>query len=133
MEERISFRLARTDSASFTGEAYSGVLADSTVDPPTRVYYVRFAPRARTHWHVHGGTQVLLVQSGSCLLQREGRAIEAHPAGSVIQISPGERHWHGAAADGPMTHVALNLENTRTEWQAPVSDAEYEAGSTAAP
>jgi 4-carboxymuconolactone decarboxylase len=127
MSDSISFPLRPADAATFTGEAATALLADSLGDAPTRIYHVRFAPRARTHWHAHSGTQILLVQEGRCRFQREGHPVEEHEAGTAIRIPPGERHWHGAAPGGMMTHVAINLDNERTDWTGPVTDAEFEA------
>jgi quercetin dioxygenase-like cupin family protein len=45
-------------------------------------------------------------------------------AGGAIRIEPGERHWHGATPDAPMTHLALNID-AATEWFEPVTDVEY--------
>jgi len=121
----LCFPLAAADPASFTGPAHSALLAGAAGDAPTRVYYVRFQPGARTNWHRHTGTQILLVQEGWCRYQREGRPVEEHGPGSEIRIPPGVRHWHGAGPGGVMAHVAVNLENRSTEWEAPVSDEEY--------
>jgi quercetin dioxygenase-like cupin family protein len=121
----ISFPLSPVDANSFTGVAQSGLLAGSGGSPPTRVYYVRFEPTARTHWHTHSGTQILLVQEGVCLLQLEGEPLETHEAGAVVRIAPGIRHWHGASSEGAMVHVALNLDTEHTEWLDPVTDEVY--------
>ena len=131
MEDSISYRLAPADSATFSGHAYMALLAHSDDKVPTHIYYVRFEPRARTNWHVHSGTQILLVQQGLCLLQRGTGPVERYSSGSTIRIDPGERHWHGAGPDEPMVHVAINLSNERTEWQEPVSAAEYSSAQTA--
>ena len=40
-------------------------------------------------------------------------------------IAPGERHWHGASADGRMVHVALNVDASTT-WLEKVSEREYQ-------
>lgn len=125
MEESISYPLSPADPATFTGQAYTARVARSAGEAPTQVYYVRFEPRARTNWHAHSGTQLLLIQEGVCLLQRASGGVERHPAGSTVRIEPGERHWHGAAPEEPRVHVAINLSNERTDWQEPVSEAEY--------
>jgi len=45
--------------------------------------------------------------------------------------SPGEWHWHGAAPDHFMTHLAMwegpGGDGTETEWGDLVTDAEYRA------
>ena len=45
--------------------------------------------------------------------------------GGAVCISPGEKHWHGATADAPMTHIALNI-NAATEWLKKVTDSQYD-------
>ena len=47
--------------------------------------------------------------------------------GDLVAIAPEERHWHGASPDGPMTHIAINLDAT-TSWFDPVSDDDYAGG-----
>jgi len=121
MNPTLSFELSPVDGRSFTGKAHSGLIAGSGGEAPTRIYWVRFEPGARTHWHRHSGTQILLIQEGRCLVQRDGGSIEVHPEGSTVRFSPGERHWHGAPPDAPMVHVAINLENADTEWQEPAT------------
>ncbi|MEQ1855134.1 MAG: cupin domain-containing protein [Longimicrobiales bacterium] len=113
------------DPANFTG---SGTLVrmDGVCDAPVvNAYRVRFDPRARTNWHTHSGTQLLLVVEGTCRFQKEGEPVREIAAGGIVSIAPGERHWHGATPNAPMTHVALNLD-AATIWLARVSDREYE-------
>ncbi|GAA2773451.1 hypothetical protein [Nonomuraea dietziae] len=50
---------------------------------------------------------------------------EAHP-GDVVYTPLGEEHWHGAAPDHFMVHLAL-WEGDDTTWLEHVSDAEYGA------
>jgi quercetin dioxygenase-like cupin family protein len=57
-------------------------------------------------------------------VQKAGGAIQDVAAGGAVRIEPGERHWHGATPDAPMTHIALNI-NATTEWFEKVSDREY--------
>jgi quercetin dioxygenase-like cupin family protein len=68
--------------------------------------------------------QLLLVIEGRCRVQKRGEALHEVAAGGAIRIEPGERHWHGATPDGPMTHLALNI-NAATEWFEQVTDATY--------
>lgn len=51
--------------------------------------------------------------------------IEAHP-GDVIWTPPGEEHWHGAAPDRFMSHLAL-WEGDDAAWLEHVTDADYGA------
>ena len=91
---------------------------------------VRFAPCARTAWHAHPGGQTLLVTEGVALVQaRGGDVIEVHP-GQTVYTPPGEEHWHGAAPDRFMTHIAM-YETPEGEpsaiWGDHVTDEEYGA------
>lgn len=96
-------------------------------DPPSNVKMLRveFAPGARTHWHRHDGVQVLVVLSGRCRFQHEGGPVQEAETGEVIHIPAGEKHWHGAAAGGPMVHLAINID-TETDWLEPVTGEQYE-------
>ncbi|MGB7756478.1 MAG: cupin domain-containing protein [Salinisphaera sp.] len=88
---------------------------------------VTFEPGARTAWHTHPLGQTLLVTTGQGRVQREGGPIETIHPGDVIWFEPGEKHWHGAAPDTAMTHVAIaETEDGRAvDWLEKVSDAQY--------
>jgi quercetin dioxygenase-like cupin family protein len=113
------------DAANFTG-AGTLVRMDGVCERPTvNAYRVRFEPRTRTAWHTHSGTQLLLVVEGTCRFQNEGEPVREVATGGIVSIAAGERHWHGAAPHGPMTHVALNID-AATTWLEKVTDAEYD-------
>ncbi|WP_234478020.1 cupin domain-containing protein [Streptomyces sp. MBT65] len=64
-------------------------------------------PGCRRTWHSHGLGQTLYIVEGIALIQsRGGGILEAHP-GDVVWTPPGEEHWHGAAPDHFMVHIAL--------------------------
>jgi quercetin dioxygenase-like cupin family protein len=112
------------DARHFTGPA-SVTHIDRVVEQPLlNMYRVAFQPSARTAWHAHTGVQVLLVLEGRCRVQKAGEPIREVAAGGAVRIEPGERHWHGATPESPMTHIALNIDTT-TEWFEQVGDAEY--------
>jgi quercetin dioxygenase-like cupin family protein len=71
----------------------------------------------------------LWVTEGIGRIQSRGsKIIEIHP-GDVIYTPPGEWHWHGAAPDSFMIHVAMweaPADGPETEWGALVTDAEYQ-------
>ncbi|MFZ0515604.1 MAG: cupin domain-containing protein [Acidobacteriaceae bacterium] len=92
---------------------------------------VTFEPGARTAWHTHPLGQTLIVTAGCGRAQRWGGPAEEIRPGDVIWISPGEKHWHGAAATTAMTHIAIQerLDGKVVEWMEPVSDAQYEGGA----
>ena len=49
--------------------------------------------------------------------------------GTVINIPPEVKHWHGAAKDSWFAHLAIEIagEETSNEWLEAVDNAEYEA------
>lgn len=88
---------------------------------------VTFQPGARTAWHTHPLGQTLLVLSGTGRAQREGGPVEEIRIGDIVWFEPGERHWHGAAPDSAMTHLAVAelKDGKAVDWLEKVSDAEY--------
>lgn len=125
MPREIRWTLKPADASTFTGRAETVLLAGSSDGEAVRLFYVSFCPGARTNWHAHAGAQTLLVTDGRCRVGREGHPTIELGAGETIRIPPGERHWHGAAADEAAAHVAINVDNRETTWGAPVSEAEY--------
>ncbi|MBO0827841.1 MAG: cupin domain-containing protein [Streptosporangiales bacterium] len=106
--------------AAFTGEAELealGELAETTV----RVNRVTFQPGARTHWHSHAGGQLLHAVSGHGLMQEQGQAVVRFAAGDTVSTAPGVEHWHGAADDETMVHIAVS--GGVTDWGGPAADA----------
>lgn len=103
------------DPRHFDGSATLTRFLASRAEARGRVYRVRFDAGARTHWHAHTDVQVLYVLEGRCRIQTWGGPPLVAEAGDVVRFEGGEKHWHGATADGPMTHLAVNL-GDRTEW-----------------
>ena len=113
---------------TFTGDVWYDVLARGEGPSRIRVSVVRFAPGARNAWHAHAVGQTLHITEGVGHIQaRGGEVLEVGP-GDTIQTPPGEWHWHGAAPDHFMTHLAMweaPAEGPETEWGDLVTDAEY--------
>lgn len=103
------------------GEYFTGVVWMEPQVPG--VVRVTFTPGARTAWHTHPQGQTLLILSGRGRVQRRGAAAFDVTAGDVVQIDPGEEHWHGAAPDALMTHLAIQA--GETVWLRHVTDEEY--------
>ena len=93
---------------------------------------VTFEPRCRNNWHIHhatkGGGQMLVGVAGKGWYQEEGKPAQPILPGTVIHIPSNEKHWHGAAADSWLAHLAFEIpgENSSNEWLEPVSDEEYD-------
>lgn len=88
---------------------------------------VTFEPCARTAWHTHPLGQTLIVTAGCGRVQRWGGPIEEIRPGDVVLIAPDEKHWHGAAPDTAMTHIALleKLDGKTVVWMEHVTDEQY--------
>jgi quercetin dioxygenase-like cupin family protein len=115
----------------FTGDVYFDVITRGEEPSRIRVNVVRFTPCARTGWHRHAVGQTLHVTEGVGRIQaRGGDVLEIRP-GDTIYTPPGEWHWHGAAPDHFMTHIAMweapapDSGVPETEWGDLVTDAEY--------
>jgi quercetin dioxygenase-like cupin family protein len=130
-------KITRNDTATAagSGEWFTGAVYVDTVAAPSdhsrlSASMVHFSPGARTAWHKHPKGQTLHVLEGVGRAQCEGGAVEAiHPGDSVF-FEPGENHWHGAAPDRFMTHLAMlevDEEGNSASWGAHVTDEEYSA------
>lgn len=115
----------------FTGPVWVDEIVVNPEPSHLRAFRVSFAPGARTNWHTHPLGQTLHVLTGHGLVQFEGEPIrEIHP-GDTVSIAPHERHWHGAAANHTMVHLAIQEADARgvdVVWLEQVSDEEYNAG-----
>ena len=90
---------------------------------------VTFEPRCRNNWHVHhGAIQVLICVSGKGWYQEWNKPAVPLTPGTVIAIPEDVKHWHGAAADSWMQHLAIHTQEqpgATNEWLEPVSDTQY--------
>ena len=115
----------------FTGTVRIDPLFDAP--SPARAFgaSVTFEPGARTAWHAHTLGQTLIVTAGCGCVQRWSSPVEEIRPGDVVWISPGEKHWHGAAPTTAMTHIAIveKSEENSITWMEQVSDDQYLAGS----
>jgi len=112
----------------FTGDVWYDVIAHGQAPSRMRVSVVRFAPGARNAWHAHALGQTLHVTEGIGLIQSRGGKVSEIRPGDTINTAPGEWHWHGAAPDHFMTHMAMweaPAEGPESEWAEQVTDAEY--------
>jgi quercetin dioxygenase-like cupin family protein len=88
---------------------------------------VTFEPSARTAWHTHPLGQTLIVTAGLGLVQEwEGPVREIRP-GYVVWIPAGVKHWHGAAPESAMSHIAIAeaQDGKVVDWMEQVTDEQY--------
>lgn len=111
----------------FTGTVRIDPLFSATAPARAASAAVTFEPGARTAWHTHPLGQTLFVLFGRGLAQRDGGPVEEIRPGDVISFAPGERHWHGAAPDTAMQHLAIQeaLDGKAVEWLEHVTDEQY--------
>ncbi len=114
-------------AANFTGAVRVDPLAQAQAPARTGASYVTFEPGARSAWHSHPLGQTLVVTSGVGRVQQWGKDVQEIRPGDVIWTPPGVKHWHGAAPETAMTHIAIqeSLDGKPVEWMEKVSDAQY--------
>jgi len=132
---RSSLATGKGPAEWFTGDVYVDTITNPT--PPSRLQAasVHFTPGARTAWHTHPVGQTIYVLEGVGRCQRHGGPVEVIRPGDRVFFEPGEDHWHGAAPDRFMTHVAMlevDEHGDGATWGEHVSDEEYTATPTEA-
>ncbi len=120
----------RGSSDRFIGDVWIDELVHG--EPPSRVRasIVRFAPGARNAWHAHPVGQTLHVLDGVGRIQARGGELLEIRAGDTIATPPGEWHWHGAAPDHFMTHLAVfeaGDDGAESAWGEQIPDRDYGA------
>lgn len=88
---------------------------------------VTFEPSSRTAWHTHPLGQTLIVTAGLGLVQEwDGPVREIRP-GDTVWIPAGIKHWHGAAAETAMSHIAIAEahDGKVVDWMEKVTDEQY--------
>ena len=117
----------RQPKESFTGVVLQDPIIEAPAPARIRSAWVRFEPGARTAWHTHPLGQTLHVTSGTGRVQTWGGPIREIRAGDTVWIPPGEKHWHGAAPNMRMVHIAMQeaLDGKHVEWMEQVTDEEY--------
>ncbi len=112
----------------FTGDVYIDVVAEPEAASRVGAFNVHFTPGARTAWHTHPIGQTIFVLEGIGRCQRKGGPLETITPGDRVFFEPGEEHWHGAAPDRFMVHIALNQVDdvgNGVNWGAHVTQEEY--------
>jgi len=119
----------RASGEYFKGEVWQDVIIEPTAPARTAALRVAFAPGARTAWHTHPLGQTLHVTDGVGRIQEDGGPVRALRPGDTVFIPPGVKHWHGAAPDTGMVHIAIHEADggSVVTWLEQVSDADYVA------
>ena len=112
----------------FTGTVFVDSVATPSGVARVSASSVHFTPGARTAWHTHPFGQTIFVTEGVGRCQRRGGPIEEIRPGDRVFFEPGEEHWHGAAPDRFMTHLAIQEADDSgnpVTWGQHVTDEEY--------
>ena len=114
----------------FTGAVYVDAIASPSSGSRLSASSVHFTPGARTAWHTHPNGQTIWVTEGVGLAPRRGGPVEVIRAGDRVFFEPREDHWHGAAPNRFMTHLAMlevDAEGRSATWGDHVTNEEYAA------
>ena len=124
-EQAVSFGVAD----HFTGRVRVERLFAPNASIHASGAYVSFEPGARSAWHTHPAGQRLVVTSGMGLTQAWGQPVQQIRSGDVVWCPPGVKHWHGAAPNSAMTHLAVgaSVDGQSVVWLEKVSDEQYNA------
>lgn len=111
----------------FTGTVRMDPVISAPAPARVNAVIVTFEPGARTAWHTHPLGQTLRILSGLCLAQRDGGPVMELRPGDTVWFEPGLRHWHGAAPDVAMSHLAIQeqQDGNAADWLEQVTDADY--------
>lgn len=124
-----SLASGKANPKHFTGEARVDSLFSATKEADAYGAYVTFEPCARTDWHSHPMGQTLIVTTGRGFVQRQGGPLHELRQGDIAWTPADVVHWHGAAPETAMTHLALSerAQGKAVAWGAKVTDKEYGA------
>src|SRR4051794_32519535 len=111
----------------FTGTVWQDPIIEAPGPARVRAGRVSFEPAARTAWHTHPLGQTLHVLSGIGRVQAWDGPVREIRAGDTVWIPPGEKHWHGAAPDHGMVHLAIQeaQDGVHVVWLEQVNDQQY--------
>ena len=111
----------------FTGTVWQDPIIEAPAPARVRSAWVWFEPGARTAWHTHPLGQTIHITAGVGRVQAWGGPIREVRAGDTVWFAPGEKHWHGAAPNMAMTHIAMQeaLDGKHVDWLEHVTDTQY--------
>jgi 4-carboxymuconolactone decarboxylase len=124
--DSLPTRTASEDN--FTGTVRIETLFQAVSPAQASGSLVTFQPGARTAWHTHPLGQTLIVTAGVGLVQQWGQAAQEIRQGDVVHISPNQKHWHGAAPNSSMSHIAISepVNGKSVDWLEQVSEVQYQ-------
>lgn len=117
----------RATNDYFTGDVFQDPIVEAPAPASVRALSVHFTPGARTAWHTHPLGQTLQVTSGTGRIALRNEAPQKITAGDTVWIPPNVEHWHGAAPDHQMTHIAIQEahDGSVATWLEHVTEGDY--------
>ncbi len=89
-----------------------------------RLDRISYLAGSHTHWHIHTGEQVLYGERGHGWLSFDSGSRLTIEAGTVAHVPIGVRHWHGAAPEDGLIHLAFTAGGD-TIWLGEVTPEQY--------
>jgi quercetin dioxygenase-like cupin family protein/quinol monooxygenase YgiN len=118
---RLSFMSFPPDAEALPNFSQYGELRRLTSRRNSSAAHVHFPPGVRTHWHRHGGEQLLwFIEGEGTVALRDGRSLTCR-AGDIVRVSAHSSHWHGASAEHFAIHIAIT--EGITTWEERVADS----------
>ena len=117
-------------ASDFTGAVKLERLVAAQAPARVQMARVSFDAGARTVWHTHPFGQAIHVLDGVGRAQSRGGPVREIRPGDTVWFAPGEEHWHGAAPDTAMVHLAVQEADERgiaVVWLEPVAEADFRA------
>ena len=100
-------------SALFTGDVQRQVVFQPGDSQTFNFGIVNFSAGSRNKFHQHTSDQILIVTQGSGVVATESEE-RTIGVGDVVLIPAGEKHWHGAPGDTPMSHITIQSKDSTT-------------------
>jgi quercetin dioxygenase-like cupin family protein len=136
-QKMVITRAGEVPSAKGPAENFNGSVVVTTLFGPTEHTrasgaLVSFLPCACSAWHTHPAGQTLIVTAGVGWIQVWGAPKREIRAGDVVWTPPGVKHWHGATATTPMSHIAVQevVSGKAVDWLEKVTDDQYRGGKS---
>lgn len=116
------------DAKFFSGDVDVAILFKSEAWRTFGGALVKFAPKARSAWHLHPAGQTLIVTEGEIITKIPGQKATIAKKGDVISCPPNIKHFHGATDKVSGTHIAITQEKDgeNVKWLELVNDKEYQ-------
>jgi quercetin dioxygenase-like cupin family protein len=105
--------------ANFTGNVRNLEAKD------LRAVRFQYDPGARSYWHVHDGSQIMVLEKGRGRVQLQGQPGREMLPGQPVFLPAGVPHWHGAAPNEGITLLSMSIGGVK--WLQAVTDQEYQA------